>query len=107
MTEMLRKEDIGCYEFIRAVDGSLLKPTEELAELFRGNDFGSRRGFVGCALTHMNLWKRLMDDKEHDFYLIIEDDVEPTFKSFKSFKLTIFENIENMRKKDVIMLEII
>jgi len=62
------------YEFIKAIDGALLKPTSELKHLFRNNDFGSRRGVIGCALSHYNLWKRLVNDSQHEYYVIMEDD---------------------------------
>ena len=62
------------YEFIKAIDGALLKPTSELKHLFRNNDFGSRRGVIGCALSHYNLWKRLVSDSQHEYYVIMEDD---------------------------------
>ena len=61
-------------EFIKAVDGALLKPTSELKHLFRNNDFGNRKGVIGCALSHYNLWKRLIDDSHHEYYVIMEDD---------------------------------
>ena len=61
-------------EFIKAVDGSALKPTPELKHLFRNNDFGSRKGVIGCALSHYNLWKRLLNDSQHEYYVIMEDD---------------------------------
>lgn len=61
-------------EFIKALDGSSLKPTSELKHLFRNNDFGSRRGVIGCALSHYNLWKRLLNDSQHEYYVIMEDD---------------------------------
>jgi GR25 family glycosyltransferase involved in LPS biosynthesis len=62
------------YEFIKAVDGQILNPTQELFDLFKDNDFGSRKGFIGCALSHYNLWKQLLDDKNNEYYLIMEDD---------------------------------
>jgi GR25 family glycosyltransferase involved in LPS biosynthesis len=65
---------INNYEFIKAVDGQMLEPTQELFDLFKGNDFGSRKGFIGCALSHYNLWNQLLDDKNNDYYLIMEDD---------------------------------
>ena len=62
------------YEFIKAVDGISLKPTPELKYLFRNNDFGNRKGIIGCALSHCNLWKQLLNDSNHDYYVIMEDD---------------------------------
>ena len=52
------------YEFIKAIDGKELTSDSDDVDLFEGNDFGSRRGFIGCALTHYNLWKKLIEDKD-------------------------------------------
>jgi FkbM family methyltransferase len=64
------------YEFIEAVDGRDLVVTDEISKLFAGNDFGSRKGFIGCALSHYNLWKQLVADTSNDFYTIFEDDIK-------------------------------
>jgi GR25 family glycosyltransferase involved in LPS biosynthesis len=72
------------YEFIKAVDGSTLKPTIEIYNMFKGNDFGNREGVIGCALTHIQLWQQLLGDMSHDYYLIMEDDCtfHPEFKTY-------------------------
>jgi GR25 family glycosyltransferase involved in LPS biosynthesis len=63
------------YEFIEAVDGKELELTDEINTLFLGNDFGSRKGFIGCALSHYNLWKQLVESK-CNYYTIFEDDIK-------------------------------
>lgn len=70
------------YTFVDAVDGAQIIPTPQLKRLFQGNDFGSRRGVIGCALSHYHLWKQLLADSTQEFYLIMEDDFElcPHFK---------------------------
>jgi GR25 family glycosyltransferase involved in LPS biosynthesis len=92
MIELMKAQKIYeiDYEFVEAVDGSGLDTTYEIKELFKGNDFGNRRGFIGCALTHLNLWKNLLNDENNDYYIILEDDVE-LCSNFKD-KLTIIEN---------------
>ena len=86
-------KDIGFtdYEFVEAVDGKELRPTTQLKTLFEGNDFGSNVGFIGCALSHYNLWKALLASNE-DYYVIFEDDVTlvPKFK----------EKFETLKKGD-------
>ena len=42
-----------------AVDGATLTMTDELANLFRGNDFGFRRSIIGCALSHLAIWREV------------------------------------------------
>jgi GR25 family glycosyltransferase involved in LPS biosynthesis len=68
-------ELLSLAEIVPAVDGKTLEPTCELEELFRGNDFGNRRGVIGCALSHYNLWKNLLKEPPGiDHYIIMEDD---------------------------------
>lgn len=55
-----------------AVDGRTLVADEELLALFQGNDFGTRRGVVGCASSHLALWREAL---ERGPILILEDDV--------------------------------
>jgi GR25 family glycosyltransferase involved in LPS biosynthesis len=62
------------YEFFKAVDGSTLQMTKEITTLFFGNDFDNRKGVMGCALSHYQLWKQLVNDSI-DYYLILEDDI--------------------------------
>jgi len=40
-----------------AVDGTVLEMTPAVAHLFRGNDFGSRRSIIACALSHLAVWE--------------------------------------------------
>src|SRR5437868_3934873 len=63
-------------DFIKAIDGSKIVATESIKELFKNNDFGSRKNVIGCALSHYNLWKKLLNDENNDKYLILEDDIE-------------------------------
>jgi len=80
-TTIQKLSDVGInedqYEFIKAVDGFALEPTIELKRLFDGNDFQSRKGFIGCALSHYDLWKRLLADDKNEYYVIMEDDFSP------------------------------
>jgi len=57
--------------------------------LFDGNDFGNRRGMMGCALSHLKMWRELLVDNDNAYYVIFEDDIQfaPTFKQhFKSLQ---------------------
>jgi len=63
------------YKFFEAVDGKELILTDEINRLFLGNDFGSRKGFIGCALSHYALWKQLVAS-DSEYYTIFEDDIK-------------------------------
>jgi GR25 family glycosyltransferase involved in LPS biosynthesis len=70
-----KEQNIAEYKFIEAVDGQNLDVGADIIELFKGNDFGSRKGFIGCALSHYNLWKKLLESPD-EYYFIMEDDVQ-------------------------------
>lgn len=78
MIQKLQAKGVTHYEFIKAVDGKELTPTHELYEIFRDNDHRYSSGVIGCALSHVNLWKSLLNDNTTDLYMILEDDVEIT-----------------------------
>lgn len=80
MIKLFTKHRIEDYEFVKGIDGATLKLTQDIYYLFKNNDFESRVGFIGCALSHYALWKQLVTS-DQDKYLIFEDDVqiEPGF----------------------------
>ena len=78
MIEQFERENIKStqYEFIEAVDGSTLKETENLKLLFENNNFNYRKGIIGCALSHLQVWNILANDNENNYYIVLEDDLE-------------------------------
>lgn len=87
------------YEFFEAVDGKQLQGTPEIQKLFAGNDFMWRKGVIGCALSHYNLWKKLAEDTS-DAYCIFEDDVFIP----ENFKNLLKECEKNIQDIDFLML---
>jgi GR25 family glycosyltransferase involved in LPS biosynthesis len=60
-----------------AVDGRSLTLTPTLARLFRSNDFFWKKSVMGCAMSHLSLWWRLVNDTpDINNYLIFEDDAK-------------------------------
>ena len=88
------------YEFIKAVDGFALEPTIELKRVFGGNDFGSRKGFIGCALSHYDLWKRLLVDDKNEYYVIMEDD----FSLCSHFKQKFISLLPVFKEKEMLFM---
>ena len=70
------------YERFNAVDGNNVKFSEQLRQIFEHNDYNYRRGIVGCALSHLSLMIKLLNDDNNEVYCILEDDVEfaPNFR---------------------------
>jgi GR25 family glycosyltransferase involved in LPS biosynthesis len=60
-----------------AYDGCALTLTPAMKRLFINNDFHWKKPVLGCALSHLKLWKKLAEDEDEiDNYLIMEDDVK-------------------------------
>ena len=83
MNRTFQKENLENWDFFKAVDGSTIELDANAATMFYGNDFGSRKGVIGCALSHYNLWKELLNDTQHDFYVIFEDDIKTSSHFYK------------------------
>ena len=81
VSDKLKNENLSFQRF-DAIDGRRLTLTPYLFNLFKHNDFGFRRGVIGCALSHYYLWKELITS-DKPYFVIMEDDV--TFcKNFAS-----------------------
>lgn len=99
MTTLLK--DNSLYEhcnFIEAVDGKFLEITDDVKTMFADNDFGSRPGVIGCALSHYNIWNSLSVDSMFEKYLVFEDDIELTDRFLFKFNHVI--NLINNMKLD-------
>lgn len=59
-----------------AINGSKLKKTPQLQQIFDFNDYNMRCGMVGCLLSHVKLYIDLLKEERTDCYLILEDDIE-------------------------------
>ena len=93
-------ENITNYEFIKAFDSREITNKTDNLHLFKGNDFNNRKGFIGCALSHYNLWLRLLNDENHLFYLVMEDD----FVLCKGFKKELSKIFQEMTIKPILFL---
>jgi len=91
---VLDEAGVTGYEFVNAVDGSLLQPSMEIMAMFKTLDHGYRKGVMGCALSHINLWRSLLDDPVNQYYVVFEDDITLA----KEFNLNSFHH------KDYVLL---
>lgn len=107
MTAVMTAADISAadYTFVTAVDGQSLSVTPEIQHLFTGNDFGARRGFIGCALSHYRLWQQLVKEPiSVKAYTVFEDDITlvPDFKTH--WQRCLREMTEQETTSDLLML---
>jgi GR25 family glycosyltransferase involved in LPS biosynthesis len=77
MAAQLERNSFEDFEFINAVDGQTLQPTEELRRMFSNNNFYSRASAIACALSHLNVWRTFLHDTSLSSYqnvTVFEDD---------------------------------
>ena len=105
MMNLFKATNLSDFVFYKAVDGNALESTNDLKQLFNGNDFGSRKGVIGCALSHYQLWKDLVDDKNNEYYVIFEDDITSRAGPSASEMKERFDNLKpEMAKQEVLFL---
>lgn len=101
-SEKLSQAGLKTFGRFPAVDGNKLQLNNHIKYLFRNNDFNYRKGVVGCALSHIELWKSLVNSKD-DFMIILEDDIELVDNFKQKLNLTMIY-LEQNPHIDVIML---
>jgi GR25 family glycosyltransferase involved in LPS biosynthesis len=79
-----------------AIVGANLEPENLLSQIaneelyqtlnrgYRTRHYQLTKGGIGCYLSHMNLYKQLIDDPVHDVYLILEDDIKINYDTKKT-----------------------
>jgi len=60
---------------ISACDGRNLKPSSRLQALCTNTNYDMSPGVIACALSHLKIFRMLIEDQDVDGYLIFEDDV--------------------------------
>ena len=89
ITHLFKDTNFNIY-FFEAIHGNKTDLSLEIKNIFNGNDFSSRKGFIGCALSHYNIWLQLIEDNDNDFYIIFEDDITLC----NNFEFYLNENIQ-------------
>jgi GR25 family glycosyltransferase involved in LPS biosynthesis len=59
---------------ISAVDGRSLRMSAFIYRLFEHNTFHWKKSIMGCSLSHITLWSKMVQESG-DYFLVLEDDV--------------------------------
>ena len=84
-----------------AFDGKNTPVKGEERKWVEKNEYNSKAGVVGCALSHIRLWKALSEDCDNTHYCVLEDDIELSNKFGRKFK-TIEKSLDG--SKDIVWL---
>jgi len=86
---------LGYYNRYSAVDGMKLETNPQLQRIFDGNDYNMRKGMVGCAMSHIDLYVQLVNSDDTDMYMILEDDITFT-KDFKKKLMFVLKQLNDV-----------
>lgn len=68
------------FKIFEGIDGKTLEPSNKIQSLFSTGDFQYRRGIIGCAMSHIELWRRFLIDPNVHYLVVLEDDVVLTHR---------------------------
>ncbi len=73
ITNKFIEQDIKNVILFPAVDGKKLIINDDIKYLFRNYHHGINKGVIGCALSHIEVWKKVANSDID--YLVLEDDI--------------------------------
>ena len=91
-------------EVEEAVDGEQIILNQKMRKIFHTSDTMFRKGIMGCAFSHMKLWGKLTEDKTHDMYLVLEDDVTLSSSTSNYLEYITEQLLHKIPEWDVIFL---
>jgi GR25 family glycosyltransferase involved in LPS biosynthesis len=71
--EAINGKEIDINQFVTEKALTQIQASENTG--YRLKHYELTRGAVGCFLSHMTLYEKLLEDPNHDLYIIFEDDV--------------------------------
>lgn len=83
---------------VAAVNGKNLQMSALIYKLFKNNKFNWKKSVIGCSLSHINIWSKIINDPG-DYFLILEDDVR-----FNTNWNTLWSNYANTIPDDAELL---
>jgi len=89
----INKDELFSINIVEGFDGKTMKPSHKIQKAFKTGDYNYRRGIVGCAMTHVKIWKKLLNEPTHVCAVVLEDDAKLT-KNFKQKVIYLLEKYE-------------
>lgn len=70
------KDELYPITVFEGVDGKTLQPSHKVQKTFSSGDYNYRRGIVGCAMSHIKIWKEFITKLSTNYCIVLEDDAE-------------------------------
>jgi len=88
------KDEIFSLNIIEGFDGKTIPPSHKIQKAFKTGDYNYRKGIVGCAMTHIHIWKKMLNEPTQTYAIILEDDAKLT-KNFKQKVLYLIDKYDS------------
>ncbi len=67
---------ISSFDVVEGFDGKNGQTSHKIMKAFKSGDYDYRSGIVGCAISHVSVWKKFLQDRTTEYAIILEDDVD-------------------------------
>ena len=91
--EQNRNEHIPVQVFY-GFDGKNMPPSHKIQKAFKSGDYNYRVGIVGCAISHIVLWKKFLQEQNQSYMIVLEDDAK-LCRDFKTKLMYLLETYKN------------
>ncbi len=75
-----KNQSIPPLKIVYGFDGKQMKPTHKIQKAFISGDYNYRSGIIGCAMSHIHIWKTFLETTDK-YAIVLEDDIV-LFKDF-------------------------
>ena len=70
------KEEMIPIKVFKGIDGKTLKSSHKIQKAFKTGDYNYRSGIIGCAMSHISIWKEFLLNPTQTHVLVLEDDAK-------------------------------
>jgi GR25 family glycosyltransferase involved in LPS biosynthesis len=95
------KNELIPIQIFNGFDGKNISPSHKIQKAFKSGDYNYRRGIIGCAMSHISIWKKFLEEQTQNYVLVLEDDARLT-RDFKNKLIYVLQ--ENRGKFEIMFL---
>jgi len=72
----MNKDEMIPVKVLKGFDGKQMNPSHKIQKAFKTGDYNYRKGIIGCAMSHIHIWKEFLNNTFYTNCLVLEDDAK-------------------------------
>ena len=72
----MNKDEMIPIKVLKGFDGKKMNPSHKIQKAFKTGDYNYRKGIIGCAMSHIHIWKEFLNNPSYTNCLVLEDDAK-------------------------------